>query len=231
MDLPHLRPRRASTWIHGDPTMRDAVPRLVSEAIGRPTLRNIVRGPPGKVVGLMFLVWLATAYALDRHGLRGPRGRFDAIVVAGCRVMPDGRPSPALARRAALATQLWRDGLAPRVVFTGGVGDHGGSEASVAASFARGLGLPGDAIVLEERSTSTDENAAGAAEVLDAAGLPRARILVVTDSYHVLRCERVFGRRFAEVEGTGSRGVPLARFRGAMREVPALIAYAALGRL
>ncbi len=212
--------------------MREVVPEpLASDSVRRPTLRSLFGGRPGKVAGLMFLVWLAAAYALDRHGLRGPRGRFDAIVVAGCRVMPDGRPSPALARRAALATRLWRDGLAPRVVFTGGVGDHGGSEASVAAAFARGLGLPDEAILLEERSTSTDENAAGAAEVLEAAGTPRERILVVTDSYHVLRCERVFGRRFAEVEGTGSRSVPLARLRGAMREVPAVIAYAALGRL
>ena len=179
----------------------------------------------------MLSFWLAAAYALDRHGTRDPHGRFDAIVVAGCRVMPDGEPSPALARRAALATRLWQEGVAPRVVFTGGIGDHGDSEASVAAAFARGRGLAEDAILLEERSTSTEENAEGAAEVLQASGLPHARILVVTDTYHVLRCERVFGRRFAEVVGTGSRSVPLARARGALREVPAVIAYAVLGRL
>ncbi|MCA9615831.1 MAG: YdcF family protein [Sandaracinus sp.] len=179
----------------------------------------------------MLLVWMTAAAWLDRRGLRTPEGSFDAIVVAGCRVMPDGRPSPALARRAELATELWRGGLAPRVVFTGGVGDHGGSEASVAAAHARSRGLRADAVWLEERSTSTEENARYAAEVLADAGLPRARVLVVSDSYHVLRCERVFGRRFDEVVGTGSRSVPYARAKGAMREVPVLIAYALLGRL
>lgn len=180
----------------------------------------------------MLVAWALAAVALDRVGARRPEGSFDAIVVAGCRVMPDGRPSPALARRAELALELWRAGRAPIVVFTGGVGDHGASEASVAAAHAVALGLPRAVVRLEETSTSTEENARGAAALLHPdAEAEHTKVLVVTDTYHVLRCERVFGRYFHEVVGAGSKSVPYARAKGALREVPAVIAYALLGRL
>ena len=179
------------------------------------------------VLGILGLLYLAVALGLDRYGARRPTGRWDAIVVAGCRVMPGGRPSPALARRARLAAELWAEGRAPRIVFTGGVGENPPSEASVAARVAREAGVPEEAILLEERSTSTEENAEYAAALLPEG----SRVLVVSDGYHVLRCERVFGRHFGEVSGAGSTSQPWPRVKGALREVLALGAYAVLGRL
>ncbi|MBX3246382.1 MAG: YdcF family protein [Myxococcales bacterium] len=178
-------------------------------------------------LGTLGLAWLLAALALDRHGLRRPAGRFDAIVVAGCRVTAEGEPTPALRRRCELAAELWREGHAPTVVLTGGVGAEGPSEASVAARVVRALGVPDDAILLEERSTSTEENARHAASVLS----PAARVLVVSDAYHVFRCERVFARHFAAARGVGSRGQPWPRAQGALREVLAIAIYGLLGRL
>ncbi len=174
------------------------------------------------------LIYAALGAALDRYGQRPVRGRFDAIVVAGCRVLPDGRPSMALRRRTSLAVELWEQAIAPRIVFTGGIGpDAPASEAAVAAAYAQRQGVPSEALLLEERSTSTEENARFAAELLPEG----ARVVVVSDAYHVLRCERVFRRYFARVRGAGSLGHPWARLRGALREVLALAAYGALGRL
>lgn len=177
---------------------------------------------------------LASAYALaavslERFGLHRSLSQegYDAIVVAGCAVWADGQPSPALAHRTKHAVRLFERGLAPKVVFTGGVGTHPPSEAEAAARYAMGMGLPERAVVLEDRSTTTAENARFAAEILGA----EARVLVVSDGYHVFRCERVFGRHFNEVRGSGSRGRPAARARGALREVVAVTAYALLGRL
>ncbi len=177
---------------------------------------------------MILLGYLGAALALDRYGAREPEpGCYDAIVVAGCRVMPDGRPSTALARRTERAVQLYEAGRADTIGFTGGIGDYGASEASVAADYAHALGVPREALVLEERSTSTDENAAHIAEVLGS----DQRILVVSDTYHVYRCRRVFGRYFAEVHGAGSKGHPYARAKGSLREVAAVLIYGALGRL
>jgi uncharacterized SAM-binding protein YcdF (DUF218 family) len=147
--------------------------------------------------------------------------------VAGCRVLPSGQPGVALARRAELARELFVEGRAPQVVFTGGVGRHGPSEASVAAAHAVSLGLPADAVVLEERSTSTRENARFAARILG----PSARVLVVTDAYHVFRARRVFAQSFARAEAVG---VPLreeALAHALPRELFAVLIYAARGDL
>lgn len=172
-------------------------------------------------------LYLGAAVYLDRRGLREPPYEaFDAIVVLGCRVFEDGRPSLSLRRRTERAVALWRRGLAPTIVLTGGHGAAPISEAAAAAAIARALGVPDDALVLEERSTTTEQNAREAATVVDA-----ARVLVVTDSYHVLRAERVFGRHFTRAVGAGCRGPARARARGALREVIALTAYAMRGRL
>ncbi len=176
---------------------------------------------------LALLTYAGAAVALDAYGQRRPAGTFDAIVVAGCRVMPDGTASPALRRRALVAVELYRAGVAPRVVLTGGVGDAPPSEARVAAALVREAGVPDGALLLEERSASTEENARFAAQELGAG----ARVVVVTDAYHVFRAERVFRRHFADAHGAGTVAEPWPRWRGAAREVLALAAYAVLGRL
>ena len=171
--------------------------------------------------------WLALATSLDAYGHRQAQGTFDAIVVAGCRVEPDGQPSLALQRRTRRAVDLWRRQIAPVLVFTGGVGTYPPSEARAAADYAQTLGVPAEVLLLEERSTSTQENARYAAELIGES----SRVIVVTDTYHVFRAERVFGRAFAEAKGAGSVAAPHVRTRGALREVFAVGFYKLSGRL
>lgn len=178
------------------------------------------------ILTLTTLAWAALAWRLDHLGQAPPPpGPYTAIVVAGCRVHPDGSPSPALQRRAERAVELWKQGQAPVVLFTGGRTGALPSEARAAADHAIALGLPQRAILLEETSTSTEENAR------NASGLVAGRVLVVSDAYHLWRAQRVFGRYFGAVEVAGSVGTWSARARGAAREVGAVLWYAARGRL
>jgi uncharacterized SAM-binding protein YcdF (DUF218 family) len=184
---------------------------------------------------LLSAVWTFGAIGLDHLGSRPPPpGEYDAIVVAGCKVFADGTPSNSLARRTELAVALWRDGAAPRVVFTGGVGETGPSEASAAASYAERLGLPAAATLIEDASTSTWENAVFSSAVLER-HLGRAaaelRVVVVTDRYHVVRARRVFARHFGAAAGAGTTAPNQARIPGSFREVPVLVWYALTGRL
>lgn len=179
------------------------------------------------VLSMVALLWVAAAALLERVGDRpDPEGSFDAIVVLGCRVLPSGKPSAALRRRTLHAVRLYRRGTAPTLVFTGGVGEHGGSEARAAAEVALAHGVPSSAIVLEEGATSTYESAELVAELIGP-----GRVLVVTDAYHVLRSERVFARRFSTVDAVGSIGSSNVRVYGGLREVVAVAAYGVLGRL
>ncbi|MCX4247702.1 YdcF family protein [Paraliomyxa miuraensis] len=175
------------------------------------------------------LLWVSLAFGLDRYGQSRPepQGQWDAIVVLGCRVYPDGRASVALSRRVKAAAELYAAGRAETIVLTGGTGDSGHVEAEVAAEIAESLGVPRSALVLETRSTSTEENAEFAAGLIEG-----RRVVVVTDAYHVLRSERVFARFFDEVSMVGTvspRWWP--RSRGALREVLAIAGYALRGRL
>jgi uncharacterized SAM-binding protein YcdF (DUF218 family) len=179
------------------------------------------------MVLLVLAVWVGVAWWLDQVGRRPvPEGPFDAIVVAGCAVWPGGAPSPALARRVRFAVDLYQAGVAPVIVMTGGVGRHPPAEAVVAARLAASWGVPHDALLIEDTSTNTRENASRTV------GLVQGRLLVVSDGYHVYRCVRAFERHHARVEGAGVRGGPrLRRWKQTLREAAAVLRHGARGTL
>ncbi len=173
-------------------------------------------------------MWIAAAAALTVAGRRAVVDDigWDAIVVAGCRVQPDGTPSEALQRRAEAAAALWHAGVAPVVVTTGGrAPGRSVSEADAAATVLHRAGVPDAAIVRESASTSTVENAECTARDTGA-----RRVVVVTDDYHVPRARAVFARRFEQVAGHGAHN-PYVAPRARLREVVAVTWYALSGRL
>ncbi len=104
--------------------------------------------------------------------------KADVIVGFGC--YDDN-----VARRAA---QLFQEGYAPVVVFTGGAGRNTSglftqSEAAIFARVAMDLGVPESAILLEDRSTNTKENIHFTRALLEERGIPHDRILGVHKHY------------------------------------------------
>ena len=171
------------------------------------------------MIGCIAGLWVGAAVWLDARGRRPPPpGPYDAIIVAGCAVWPGGRPSPALERRVRHAVALFDAGVAPRIVLTGGVGRHGPAEAVVAAELCVALGVDPGVLIIEDRSTTTLENAACTV------GMVSGRLLVVSDAYHIHRCVRAF-RRFhpGDVQGSGVAGGPKGRrAEQALREAVAV---------
>ncbi len=160
------------------------------------------------------LAWPLAAVALSRLGRSWPQhdARFDAIVVLGCRVRADGTASPALARRIELGCRLLGEGLAPRLVVTGGRVGGPISEAEAARRVIDQRGLaPLDRIVLEAEARTTNENAEKTRRLLG-----DVRVLVVTSDWHTPRARRVFARHFRVVATAGAEG----GMKGALREVP-----------
>jgi uncharacterized SAM-binding protein YcdF (DUF218 family) len=111
-------------------------------------------------------------------------------VVLGARVLASGEASPALRERVDKAVALYRQGLAPALVFTGGVAGTLPSEAAAARALAVEAGVPPTACHLEERSHSTLQNAQGAAPMLRSLGA--RRVLLVSDGYHLRRGAALF---------------------------------------
>lgn len=109
----------------------------------------------------------------------------DAIVVLGA-AQYDGTPSPAFAARLDHARELYREGIAPLVVVTGGKqpGDRF-TEAAAGADYLIARGVPDDAILRETTSRSSWESLQASARFLFPRGV--RRVVLVSDPFHSLR--------------------------------------------
>lgn len=154
-------------------------------------------------------------------------------LLLGAAVWSGGTPSPALRRRTLHAARLWREGRVTHVICCGGKGRVLPAEAEVMRALLLAEGLPPEAILLEDRSTTTHENLLLALPLL--ATLGAREVVVVTDLTHAPRA-RLIARGLGLRATTSSpplRGAhPRTLLRQALRELPAtLLALWRLARL
>lgn len=129
--------------------------------------------------------------------------RADAIVVLGGATrygwMQRARVDPWELGNSRLAAgaRAWLSERAPFVILSGGGAGRDGSEAARMRGAIVRLGVRDDAIVLEERSLNTEENALNTARI--AHGIGARRILLVTSSLHMPRAMTLFERTGLEV--------------------------------
>ena len=136
---------------------------------------------------LMPIIYVgAVGFWLQSWGTPDRAQSADAIMIFGSGVKSDGRASPTLRARTRHAYELWKRGLAPKILCTGGVGAYPPAESLVQEQLLIGWGVPASAIIKEEKSTSTWENAKFGAPLLPKG----ARVIAVSDPYHLWRCAR-----------------------------------------
>jgi uncharacterized SAM-binding protein YcdF (DUF218 family) len=86
------------------------------------------------------------------------------------------------------AAELWLEKRAPYIVFSGGLGNLTSGmwsepEADTFAKIAINLGVPNDAIYIENKSTNTGENVLFTQQLLAANGLDPEKLIVVQKPY------------------------------------------------
>lgn len=132
--------------------------------------------------------------------------RADAIVVLGGAIGPVSRfdqgdaDAPALAgNRVALAARVWREQRAASILLSGGPAarTRGVAEARIMTAVLRKLGVPEQAMVLEDRSTSTRDNARNSAAI--ARQRDWRRVVLITSPLHLPRAARLFEREGLQV--------------------------------
>lgn len=198
-DLVNATPRPDHT-----PTVTNAAGRSSGQLV-EPGLGEANDGRPGRrsgrlrvALGVLVILpaayYLATLAQVVRTGGEHDAGPADAIVVLGA-AQYDGRPSPQLAARLDHVVTLWRAGVAPLVVVTGGnrPGDRF-TEAEASARYLEGAGIPAEAVIEVGAGTTTHESIAAAAPVMAGRGIES--VALVTDPYHALR-----SRLIVEAEG------------------------------
>ena len=145
------------------------------------------------LVALVFLLGatLLTGYAAFRIwqvGQEDGRRPVDAIVVLGA-AQYNGRPSGALAARLDHAIELYKAGVAPYLITTGGKlpGDNY-TEAQTGFNYATKRGVPASAILMEDTGRTTLESIQHVKTIFEAHGFHTA--LFVSDRSHMLRVLR-----------------------------------------
>jgi uncharacterized SAM-binding protein YcdF (DUF218 family) len=159
-------------------------------------------------LGLLLLFWAASLGAVllwERHDPSRPAG---AIVVLGA-AQYVGRPSPVLRARLDHAIALWRRGLAPIMIVTGGTGaGDTTSEAAVSQRYVAQHGVPRSSILLESEGRTTSESMAGVAALMSSQG--RRDVLLVSDPFHMLRLTILARRHGLEPYASPTPTSPIA---------------------
>lgn len=99
--------------------------------------------------------------------------------------------------------QLWLDGWAPLLIFSGGLGTitrhlWNEPEADQFARIAVAMGVPPDRILIENRSTNTGENVLFTRRLLDERQLSPQRFILVQKPYMERRSYATFKQRWPE---------------------------------
>ncbi len=168
------------------------------------------------VLGWSLGIFLGMAVWITWSGLETDLRRVDCIVVPGARVLPDRSLGPSVQGRVERAMELYRQGWAPALVFTGGSGESGPVEARCALDYAVQHGIPREDCFLEDRSHNTVENFLYAREVMRAHGWRSC--LVTTDPFHTRRAVTI-ARRF------GLQAYPAPSFNGPAWRSPGAFGY------
>jgi uncharacterized SAM-binding protein YcdF (DUF218 family) len=121
----------------------------------------------------------------------------DAIIVFGAAEY-DGRPSPVFRARLDHANDLFRKGLSPVVITTGGAAlDPNFSEGGVGRDYLMRKGIPESALIAETQASDTAESAERVAVIMRANHMRSC--IAVSDAYHVFRIRKLLEHEGVQV--------------------------------
>jgi uncharacterized SAM-binding protein YcdF (DUF218 family) len=130
----------------------------------------------------------------------------DVILVLGAAEYR-GRPSPVLEARLNHVLFLYRKGLAPRILTTGGAGgDPSFTEGEVARAYLSKHEIPSEAILVESEGESTVHSTVAAAEIMRRMNLRSC--IVVSDGYHIYRVKKMLEFQGMDVYGSPRPAAP-----------------------
>jgi uncharacterized SAM-binding protein YcdF (DUF218 family) len=134
--------------------------------------------------------WLGSVFWLvSRQSGRDETRRADVIIVFGAAEY-SGHPSPIYKARLDHAYTLFREGMAPLIITTGGAAeDPRFSEGGVGRDYLVSRGVPDADIIAETQSSDTRESAARIAAILRTNNLRTC--LAVSDGYHLFRVKQM----------------------------------------
>lgn len=122
--------------------------------------------------------------------------KYDAIVVLGAGLRPDGTPSNMLEDRLKGAIELYKKGVAPKIILSGDCSGEDYDEVSSMRKFCIDNGVSASDIIRDDAGFSTYETMDN---VVNKMGYKK--IMVVTQKYHIYRSVYLARRMGADADG------------------------------
>jgi len=137
-----------------------------------------------------FVLICAHLVTFGRTDFRRPA---DAAVILGAKVYNDGTLSRALRDRLVTGIELYKEGLVPYLVMSGGIGKNGLSEPRQMAAYATKVGgIPARRILLDEGGINTAQSAQNCGRIARENGFKT--LLTVSQYFHCARVKMIFER-------------------------------------
>lgn len=134
----------------------------------------------------LLMIWMGySAWSIFSYADYSNEEKADGIIVLGAATW-GSQPSPVFRERINHAINLYKDGYANTIIFTGGKGDDNElSEAEVAKQYAIEHGIVPGNILVETFSKSTEQNLCYAKQLVVAHHL--TALIIVSDPLHMKR--------------------------------------------
>lgn len=106
----------------------------------------------------------------------------DCIIILGCGVDPNGNPSWMLQDRLKRGIELYKQGVAPKILMSGDHGKEYYDEVNTMKQFAVEAGVPSSDVFMDHAGFSTYESMYRAKEIFEADS-----VVIVSQEYHLYR--------------------------------------------
>jgi uncharacterized SAM-binding protein YcdF (DUF218 family) len=162
---------------------------MSDDAANRHPRRQRLLWIEGLLLAALVAFLTLTGIRIAHEGSLQELHKADAIVVFGAAEYA-GHPSPVLRARLDHAYDLFRQGIAPVVITTGGAAsDPSFSEGGVGLEYLKRRGIPERNLIAETQGSDTAQSALRVAVIMRANGLHSC--VAVSDAYHVFRIKRL----------------------------------------
>lgn len=154
---------------------------------------------------IFYITFLMTMFVLTLFiNLIPKKKNYNYIITLGAGLIKD-EPTPLLKARIDKAIKKYNKNKNSKIIMSGGQGaDEIVSEALAMKNYAIKKGVAEKDIILEDKSTNTDENIKYSYEIINAIENKNVNILVVTSYYHVLRALIIAKKQGVKCDGSGS---------------------------
>ncbi|CAG9611869.1 hypothetical protein BACCIP111899_01041 [Bacillus rhizoplanae] len=170
------------------------------------------------IVGYMCVL----QYIIYKHGHMEAPNDADYMIVLGARVKGT-EPSYSLQYRIDKAAEYLKTHQQTIVIVSGGKGK--GEDISEALAMKRGLikqGIQEERIIMEDRSTNTDENIKFSKSLIPA---NKKKGIIVTNDFHMYRAKKIAEKQGLQLEGLSARTPKPIIIQSNVREYLAITKY------